>query len=50
LNASPLGAAIERQGPAAALETLGAARVLDHAVERHELRHDEVSHLSPPIR
>src|SRR4051794_660865 len=40
-----LVAAVDLEGPAAVLVVLGAARILHHAVERHELRHHDPAHL-----
>src|SRR3712207_8430883 len=37
------GPAIEREGPALPVEIFGSARVLDHPVERDELREDRKS-------
>ena len=39
-----LRTALELEGPAAALHALGAARVLEDAVERDELRYDDPAH------
>src|SRR5204862_6396576 len=43
-------AAVDFEAPTAVLEVLAPARVLDHPVERHELRYDDLSHLRPPSR
>src|SRR5439155_12120741 len=39
-----LGAAVELERPAAAVEGLAAARILDDSVERDELGHDQLAH------
>src|SRR5215216_1999076 len=40
---------IEVEGPTTAAETLGFARVLDHAVQRDKLRDDYLAHRHPPF-
>ena len=42
-----LVAALELERPAAVREVLGSARILHHAVERHELRYNDASHVDP---
>jgi hypothetical protein len=41
-----LGSPVELERPAAALEALGAARVLDHAIQSHELGDDHLAHVT----
>src|SRR3954447_14186208 len=41
-----VGAAVVLERPTAAVPVLGTARVLDHTIYRHELRHHDLRHLS----
>src|SRR6266540_669406 len=41
---------LELEGPASVLEGLRSTRVLHHAVQAHELRHDDLAHAAPPCR
>src|SRR5207302_5268127 len=42
--------AVVFERPAAVLITLGSARVLEHPVDRHELRHHQLAHDHAPFR
>jgi hypothetical protein len=49
LELVPLRPPVEPERPAPAVEPLGAAGVLHHAVQRHELRDDELPHVVAPV-